>query len=246
MEVILLERIEKIGKLGDIVKVKNGYARNYLLPQKKALRANEENKAIYEKQKRIFQEKNDKVIKEAQDIAKKMKNLSISIIKQASDSGQLYGSVSAREISDSLKSLGHNIQTRQVQLKNVIKILGIHELKILIHPEVIASIKVKVGRTDEELFDESFLKSFEDAKDQPSADTKLQTKSKEISSTEKNKSPEEEKSNEKDKLEDKKSSTVKKAKVDLEVKKEVNDENKINKSVNVKKTKKKDTKTKDK
>ena len=125
MEVILLERIEKIGKLGDVVKVKDGYARNYLLPQKKALRANKENIEVYEKQKKKFQEKNDKLLKSAQDIAKKINNLSVSIIKQASDSGQLYGSVAAREISDSLKQLGHEVQTKQIQLNNVIKTLSL-------------------------------------------------------------------------------------------------------------------------
>ena len=158
MEVILLERIEKIGKLGDVVKVKDGYARNYLLPQKKALRANKENIEVYEKQKKKFQEKNDKLLKSAQDIAKKINNLSVSIIKQASDSGQLYGSVAAREISDSLKQLGHEVQTKQIQLNNVIKTIGIHEVKIVIHPEVISPIKVKVARSDEELISNELLK----------------------------------------------------------------------------------------
>ena len=111
MEVILLERIEKIGKLGDVVKVKDGFARNYLLPQKKALRANKENIAIYEKQKKIYEEKNAALLKEVQSIAKYMTNLSISIRKQASESGQLYGSVAAREIADTIKLKGHDVQT---------------------------------------------------------------------------------------------------------------------------------------
>ena len=121
MEVILLERIEKIGKLGDVVKVKDGFARNYLLPQKKALRANKENIAIYEKQKKIYEEKNAALLKEVQSIAKNMTNLSISIRKQASESGQLYGSVAAREIADTIKLKGHDIQTKQIQLNSVIK-----------------------------------------------------------------------------------------------------------------------------
>ena len=125
MEVILLERIEKIGKLGDVVKVKDGYARNYLLPQKKALRANKENIKIYEKQKKVYEEKNADLLKEAQSKAKTVDNLSISLIKQASDSGQLYGSVAAREISDTIKSLGHDIQTKQIQLKKAISMRGI-------------------------------------------------------------------------------------------------------------------------
>ena len=151
MEVILLERIEKIGKLGDVVKVKDGFARNYLLPQKKALRANKENIAIYDKQKKIYEEKNAALLKEAQSIAKNMTNLSISIRKQASESGQLYGSVTAREIADTIKLKGHNIQTKQIQLKSVIKNIGVYEIKIAVHPEVILSVKVTVLRSDEEL-----------------------------------------------------------------------------------------------
>ena len=151
MEVILLERIEKIGKLGDVVKVKDGFARNYLLPQKKALRANKENIAIYDKQKKIYEEKNAALLKEVHSIAKNMTNLSISIRKQASESGQLYGSVAAREIAETIKLKGHNIQTKQIQLNSVIKNIGVHEVKIALHPEVILSVKVKVLRSDEEL-----------------------------------------------------------------------------------------------
>ena len=157
MEVILLERIEKIGKLGDVVKVKNGYARNYLLPQKKALRANKENIEIYEKQKKVYEKKNADLLKEAQSKAKTVDNLSISLIKQASDSGQLYGSVAAREISDTIKSLGHDIQTKQIQLKKAIKEIGTHKVKIIIHPEVITSVTVKVARSDKELMSDTLI-----------------------------------------------------------------------------------------
>ncbi|PPR27319.1 MAG: 50S ribosomal protein L9 [Alphaproteobacteria bacterium MarineAlpha9_Bin1] len=157
MEVILLERIEKIGKLGDVVKVKDGYARNYLLPQKKALRANKENIKIYEKQKKVYEEKNADLLKEAQSKAKTVDNLSISLIKQASDSGQLYGSVAAREISDTIKSLGHDIQTKQIQLKKAIKEIGTHKVKIIIHPEVITSVTVKVARSNEELMSDTLI-----------------------------------------------------------------------------------------
>ena len=157
MEVILLERIEKIGKLGDVVKVKDGYARNYLLPQKKALRANKENIEIYEKQKKVYEKKNADLLKEAQSKAKTVDNLSISLIKQASDSGQLYGSVAAREISDTIKSLGHDIQTKQIQLKKAIKEIGTHKVKIIIHPEVITSVTVKVARSDKELMSDTLI-----------------------------------------------------------------------------------------
>ena len=175
MEVILLERIEKIGKLGDVVKVKDGYARNYLLPQKKALRANKENIKIYEKQKKVYEEKNADLLKEAQSKAKTVDNLSISLIKQASDSGQLYGSVAAREISDTIKSLGHDIQTKQIQLKKAIKEIGTHKVKIIIHPEVITSVTVKVARSDKELMSDTLIEENikeDDAKNSNQTDDK--------------------------------------------------------------------------
>ena len=112
MEVILLERIEKIGKLGDVVKVKDGFARNYLLPQNKALRANKENLSIYEKEKEKYEKLNKDKLSAAEKIAKSMQDVSINIIKQASDSGQLYGSVSTRDISDELNNQGHKIEKK--------------------------------------------------------------------------------------------------------------------------------------
>ena len=151
MEVILLERIEKLGKLGDVVKVKAGFARNYLLPQKKALRANKENLSIYEKEKEKYEVLNKEKLSEAEKIAKTMENISINIIKQASDSGQLYGSVSTRDIADELKIQGHEIEKRQVILKSVIKNIGHHEVRVVIHPEFIINISVNIARTLEEL-----------------------------------------------------------------------------------------------
>ena len=151
MEVILLERIEKIGKLGDIVKVKDGFARNYLLPQNKALRASKENLSIYEKEKEKYEKLNTEKLKTAEKISKSMQNISIDIIKQASDSGQLYGSVSTRDIADELNNKGHKILKKQVQLKSVIKTVGQHEVRIVIHPEYIVSISVNIARTLEEL-----------------------------------------------------------------------------------------------
>ena len=151
MEVILLERIEKIGKLGDVVKVKDGFARNYLLPQNKALRANKENLSIYEKEKEKYEKLNKDKLSAAEKIAKNMKDVSIDIIKQASDSGQLYGSVSTRDISDELNNQGHKIEKKQIVLKSVIKTVGQHEVRVVIHPEHIINIKVNIGRTLEEL-----------------------------------------------------------------------------------------------
>ncbi|MBH88119.1 MAG: 50S ribosomal protein L9 [Pelagibacterales bacterium] len=151
MEVILLERIEKIGKLGDVVKVKDGFARNYLLPQNKALRANKENLSVYEKEKEKYEKLNKEKLSAAEKIASNMKDVSINIIKQASDSGQLYGSVSTRDISDELNNQGHKIEKRQIVLKSVIKTVGQHEVRVVIHPEHIINIKVNIGRTLEEL-----------------------------------------------------------------------------------------------
>jgi len=151
MEVILLERIEKVGKLGDVVKVKAGFARNYLLPQNKALRANKKNLSIYEKEKEKYEKLNNEKLSAAEKIAKKMKSISINIIKQASDSGQLYGSVSARDITEELNNQGHKIEKRQIVLKSVIKNVGQHEVRVVIHPEFIINISVNIARTLEEL-----------------------------------------------------------------------------------------------
>ena len=151
MEVILLERIEKVGKLGDVVKVKAGFARNYLLPQNKALRANKENLSIYEKEKEKYEKLNNEKLSAAEKIAKKMESISINIIKQASDSGQLYGSVSTRDIAEELNNQGHNIEKRQIVLKSVIKNVGQHEVRVVIHPEFIINISVNIARTLEEL-----------------------------------------------------------------------------------------------
>ena len=151
MEVILLERIEKVGKLGDVVKVKDGFARNYLLPQNKALRANKVNLSIYENEKAKYEKLNKEKLSAAEKIAKNMQNISISIIKQASDSGQLYGSVSTRDIADELNNQGHKIEKKQIVLKSVIKIVGQHEVRVVIHPEFIINIEVNIARTLEEL-----------------------------------------------------------------------------------------------
>ena len=151
MEVILLERIEKVGKLGDVVKVKDGFARNYLLPQNKALRANKENLSVYEKEKEKYEKLNKDKLVAAEKIAKNMDAVSINIVKQASDSGQLYGSVSTRDIADELNKEGYKIEKKQIVLKSVIKTVGEHEVRIVIHPEHIINIMVNIGRTLEEL-----------------------------------------------------------------------------------------------
>ena len=177
MEVILLERIEKVGKLGDVVKVKAGFARNYLLPQNKALRANKKNLSIYEKEKEKYEKLNNEKLSAAEKIAKKMESISINIIKQASDSGQLYGSVSTRDIAEELNNQGHNIEKRQIVLKSVIKNVGQHEVRVVIHPEFIINISVNIARTLEELTIQSeeienFIENKENNKEDNKEDNK--------------------------------------------------------------------------
>ena len=150
MEIILLERISKLGQMGDIVKVKNGFARNYLLPQKKALRATAENKKKFEELKIKLETQNLELKEEAAKIASKMKDHNITILRQASESSQLYGSVSPRDISSALKNSGYNTAKKQVKLVNTIKQLGIHKAEIILHPEVSIILNINVARTKEE------------------------------------------------------------------------------------------------
>ena len=150
MEIILLERISKLGQMGDIVKVKNGFARNYLLPQKKALRATAENKKKFEESKIKLETQNLELKEEAAKIASKMKDHNITILRQASESSQLYGSVSPRDISSALRNSGYNTAKKQVKLVNTIKQLGIHKAEIVLHPEVSLMLNINVARTKEE------------------------------------------------------------------------------------------------
>ena len=180
MEVILLERVEKVGKLGDVVKVKDGFARNYLLPQNKALRANKENLSVYEKEKEKYEKLNKDKLAAAAKIANNMDDVNINIIKQASDSGQLYGSVSTRDIADELNKEGYKIEKKQIVLKSVIKTVGQHEVRIVIHPEHIINIMVNIGRTLEELTIKSdeieIISEDNDGNEELNASNKEQTK----------------------------------------------------------------------
>lgn len=150
MEVILLERIEKLGQMGDVVKVKPGYARNYLLPQKKALRATKDNMAYFEAQRAELEAVNLKRRQEAEAVAEKMKGVALVLVRQAGESGQLYGSVAARDIQEALKEEGYRVERRQVMLDAVIKELGRHQVRIALHPEVSVTITVTVARSLEE------------------------------------------------------------------------------------------------
>ena len=150
MEIILLERIAKLGQMGDIVNVKDGFARNYLLPQKKALRANPQNVKIFESKKAKLEIDSLEQKKEAEIISDKMKYLSVIIIRQASEGGQLYGSVTSRDIAKSISDAGYKINRRQIILNSTIKQVGIYKIKISLHPEIIKNIDVNVARSPEE------------------------------------------------------------------------------------------------
>jgi len=150
IEVILLERIPNLGQMGDVVSVRPGFARNFLLPRRKALRANETNKAVFEAQRKEIEAKNLERRKEAESVAGKMEGARIVLVRQAGESGQLYGSVSARDIADGLAEQGFQLERSQVELERPIKTLGLYDVKIRLHPEVAVEIKANVARSEGE------------------------------------------------------------------------------------------------
>jgi large subunit ribosomal protein L9 len=150
MDVILLERIEKLGSIGDVVKVKNGYARNFLLPNGKALRANESNRKVFEANRATIEAQNDERRAAAVEESKKVDGARIQLIRQASNAGQLYGSVSARDLAEALEAQGHKIAKNQIVLDKPIKAIGVQEVRIALHPEVSVTISVNVARSPEE------------------------------------------------------------------------------------------------
>jgi large subunit ribosomal protein L9 len=150
MEIILLERVEKLGAIGDVVKVKDGFARNYLLPNKKALRANDSNRKLFEANRARIEEENADRRSEAEKASKGVDGKSVKLIRQASNTGQLYGSVSARDIAEALEGVGAHVTKGQVVLDRPIKAIGLHEVRIALHPEVAVTVKVNVARSPEE------------------------------------------------------------------------------------------------
>jgi len=150
MDVILLERIEKLGKIGDVVKVKAGYARNYLLPQKKALRATKGNRDYFETQRAQLEALNETKLKEASGSSGQLEGLAVTLVRQASETGQLYGSASARDIAEALVAAGHKVERRMIRLDQPIKALGLHPVRVALHPEVIVTVTVNVARSAEE------------------------------------------------------------------------------------------------
>lgn len=150
MEIILLERIEKLGQMGDLVRVKDGYARNHLLPAGKALRATRANRERFERERAQLEAANLERRAEAEDIAGRMEGLSVAVVRQAGDAGQLYGSVNARDIAEAVTASGYTVARRQVALDRPIKALGLYPARLVLHPEVAVTVKVNVARSDEE------------------------------------------------------------------------------------------------
>ncbi len=150
MDVILLQRVEKLGQMGEVVNVKPGYARNYLLPQKKALRATEENVDAFEQRRTQLEADNLDLRTEAEHVAGRLDGLSVVLTRQASDSDQLYGSVTTRDIADEVTEAGFTVGGRQVELDRPIKTVGLHRVRIRLHPEVAVVVTANVARSTEE------------------------------------------------------------------------------------------------
>lgn len=147
MEIVLLEKVEKLGQMGDVIRVRPGYARNYLIPRRKALRATKSNLDFFRQKRLQFEEFNIRLREEAIELSLKMDGLFLCVIRQAGESGQLYGSVTARDISEAITAIGFSIQRTQVLLGKVIKTLGITIVRIILHPEVFISVTVMVARS---------------------------------------------------------------------------------------------------
>lgn len=150
MEVILLERVENLGQMGDVVKVRPGFARNFLLPQNKALRANDANKAVFEKQRVELEARNLERKKEAEDAAGRINGKTFVVIRQSSEAGVLYGSVSTRDIADAAKDAGVSFERSQVRLDKPLKSLGVFPVRIVLHAEVDAKIEINIARSADE------------------------------------------------------------------------------------------------
>jgi large subunit ribosomal protein L9 len=150
MDIILLERIEKLGTIGDVVSVKDGYARNFLLPNKKALRANEANRKVFEANKAKIVADNDVKRAEAEKHSANVEGKSVILIRASSNSGQLYGSVSVRDIVDALNADGAGLAKAMIVLERPIKTIGVFDVRVTLHPEVVVTVKVNVARSPDE------------------------------------------------------------------------------------------------
>lgn len=149
-QVVLLERVDNLGQMGDVVSVRPGYARNYLLPQKKAMRATKQNLAQFEAQRKALEELNANKRSEAEKLAQKMNGLKIVVIRQAAEAGQLFGSVSTRDIADATAAAGYTIDRTQVQLNQAFKMIGLFPVTVALHPEVKVQVTLNIARSVEE------------------------------------------------------------------------------------------------
>jgi large subunit ribosomal protein L9 len=149
IELILLERVEKLGQMGQLVKVRPGYARNYLLPQKKAMRATKDNLAYFETQRAQLEANNLARKSDAEEVATKLEGLYVVLIRQAGESGQLYGSVSSRDIADAVTAAGFTVGRQQIVLDRPIKTLGLNPVRVMLHPEVAVTITANVAQSAE-------------------------------------------------------------------------------------------------
>ena len=150
MEVILLERVEKLGSIGDVVKVKNGFARNFLLPRGKALRANASNMKVFEAQRAELEARNQRAREQAAKSGESLDGTAYVLIRQAGESGQLYGSVSGRDVADIINAAGGKVERSMVVLDKPIKTLGLHEVKVKLHAEVTVSVTLNIARSEDE------------------------------------------------------------------------------------------------
>lgn len=150
MEIILLERIDRLGQMGDVVNVKNGYARNYLFPQKKALRKTADNMKAFEAKRAEYEAMNAKLKADAEQLAKDLKGLSVTIIRQAAETGQLYGSVTGRDICDAIAEKGFKVERRHVELNVPFKVMGVFDVVLKLHPDVEQVIRVNIARSEAE------------------------------------------------------------------------------------------------
>ena len=150
MDIILLERIGNLGSIGDVVTVKDGYARNFLLPQKKALRANAANKKVFEANRERLEKENAERRGEAEKAGEKIDGAEIVLIRASSNAGQLYGSVNVRDIASGLEAQGHEVDKKQIIMGSPIKTIGMHDVTVALHPEVHVTVKANVARSDDE------------------------------------------------------------------------------------------------
>lgn len=173
MQVVLLERVEKLGQMGEVVTVRDGYARNYLLPQGKALRSTKANLARFERERAQLETRNLEMKKEAETVAARLDGQQFVIIRQASEAGALYGSVAARDVADAATEAGFTVERRQIVLDRPVKELGLHAIRIVLHPEVDATIRVNVARSREEAELQASGRSIQDVRAEEEAEAEF-------------------------------------------------------------------------